>query len=207
MIVGIDVHKHTHAAALLDERSRQIDTLIFANRPEGYQRLFDWLTAHGAKQPGFASSAGGYGRCLVAARALPSDDGEGVGLRDGLPITPPSQPGAATLARALQPTKTPFGDRQPAADQPCSRGVGAGQLPQATGLAAIRRLGHRTPSMSTPSSSSASSASTASVSAILRGQCRRGTSRSSDASTAGWSPTRDTPGPVRPGPRAGPHRR
>ena len=36
MFVGIDVHKHTHAAALLDERGGELDTLIFANSPEGY---------------------------------------------------------------------------------------------------------------------------------------------------------------------------
>jgi hypothetical protein len=35
MIVGIDVHKQSHAAALLDERGREIDTLIFANSPNG----------------------------------------------------------------------------------------------------------------------------------------------------------------------------
>jgi transposase len=43
LIVGIDVHKHTHAAALLDERGGEIATLTFANSPKGYQRLLGWL--------------------------------------------------------------------------------------------------------------------------------------------------------------------
>ena len=39
MVVGIDVHKHTHAAALLDERGGTIDTFGFANTPDGMRRL------------------------------------------------------------------------------------------------------------------------------------------------------------------------
>ena len=33
MFVGIDVHKHTHAAALLDERGGELGILTFANSP------------------------------------------------------------------------------------------------------------------------------------------------------------------------------
>lgn len=68
MIVGIDVHKHTHAAALLDERGGEIATLIFANSPKGYQRLLGWLVDHSAAAAVVGvESPGSYGRCLVAA--------------------------------------------------------------------------------------------------------------------------------------------
>ena len=43
MFVGIDVHKHTHAAALIDDRGGEVAVLTFANSPAGYQRLIGWL--------------------------------------------------------------------------------------------------------------------------------------------------------------------
>jgi transposase len=50
MIVGIDVHKRTHMAALLDERGGEIGTLGFANSPEGMRRLCAWLVANNAAE-------------------------------------------------------------------------------------------------------------------------------------------------------------
>ena len=38
MFVGIDVHKHAHAAALIDERGGELGTLTVPNSPEGYRR-------------------------------------------------------------------------------------------------------------------------------------------------------------------------
>lgn len=68
MIVGIDVHKHSHAAALLDERGGEVGTLIFTNTPKGYQRLIAWLADHDAADAVIGvESPGAYGRCLVAA--------------------------------------------------------------------------------------------------------------------------------------------
>jgi transposase len=68
VIVGIDVHKHTHAAALLDERGGEVDTLVLANTPQGYQDLLDWLVGHGATDALIGvESPGSYGRCLVGA--------------------------------------------------------------------------------------------------------------------------------------------
>src|SRR5439155_10292085 len=61
-------------------------------------------------------------------RALPPDDGEGVGLRRRLSLTPRSQSGAATLAAALQRDQTPQRARGPAADQPRSQRAWAGHL-------------------------------------------------------------------------------
>src|SRR5215831_3905907 len=68
MIVGIDVHKRTHAAALLDGRGREIGALGFANSAEGMRRLCAWLDERGAGEAvvGVESPAG-YGRLLVAS--------------------------------------------------------------------------------------------------------------------------------------------
>jgi transposase len=68
VIVGIDVHKRTHVAALLDQRGGEIDTLSFANSPEGMRRLQAWLVQHDAGEAvvGVESPAG-YGRLLVAS--------------------------------------------------------------------------------------------------------------------------------------------
>ena len=73
MIVGIDVHKRSHAAALLDERGGEVATLGFANSPEGMQRLRAWLVAHDAGEAivGVESPAG-YGRLLVESLLDPN---------------------------------------------------------------------------------------------------------------------------------------
>lgn len=70
MIVGIDVHKHNHAAALIDAHGRQLAALQLPNRPSGYRRLIDWLADHHADEVVIGvESPGSYGRCLVAALA------------------------------------------------------------------------------------------------------------------------------------------
>jgi Transposase len=43
MVVGIDVHKQTHTAALLDQRGTLMETLALANSAEGAKRLLAWL--------------------------------------------------------------------------------------------------------------------------------------------------------------------
>ncbi len=68
MIVGIDVHKHTHAAALIDDRGGEIASVTVANSPKGYWQLIDWLVEHAAAGAVIGvESPGGYGRCLVTA--------------------------------------------------------------------------------------------------------------------------------------------
>ena len=70
MFVGIDVHKHTHAAALLDERGGELGVLSFANSPAGYRRLIGWLADRGAAAAVIGvESPGSYGRCLTGALA------------------------------------------------------------------------------------------------------------------------------------------
>jgi transposase len=68
LIVGIDVHKQTHAAALIDDRGGQLAAITVANSPKGYRQLIDWLVAHDAARAVIGvESPGSYGRCLVAA--------------------------------------------------------------------------------------------------------------------------------------------
>jgi transposase len=70
LIVGIDVHRHTHAVALIDERGGEIATLTIANSPKGYRRLIDWLADQNAGNAVIGvESPGSYGRCLVGALA------------------------------------------------------------------------------------------------------------------------------------------
>jgi transposase len=70
VFVGIDCHKHRHAAALLDARGGLIDTLLFANRPDGYRQLIAWLVEHDAAAAivGIENPAG-FGRPLATALA------------------------------------------------------------------------------------------------------------------------------------------
>ena len=37
LIVGIDVHKQSHAAALIDAQGRRLDALTLSNSPTGYR--------------------------------------------------------------------------------------------------------------------------------------------------------------------------
>jgi transposase len=68
LIVGIDVHKHNHAVALIDERGAQLGTLWLPNSPTGYRRLIEWLFDRQATDAVIGvESPGSYGRCLVAA--------------------------------------------------------------------------------------------------------------------------------------------
>lgn len=70
LIVGIDVHKQTHAAALIDDRGGLIDALTIANSPKGFRELIDWLVDRDAAAAVIGvESPGSYGRCLVAALA------------------------------------------------------------------------------------------------------------------------------------------
>jgi transposase len=70
VIVGIDVHKHRHTAALIDERGIGLGTLTFANRADGIAALRQWLCAHQAADAVVGvENAGGYGQLVSAALA------------------------------------------------------------------------------------------------------------------------------------------
>jgi transposase len=47
MIVGVDVHKRSHAAALVDEQGAPIATLTIPNSRAGAGRLCRWLAEQG----------------------------------------------------------------------------------------------------------------------------------------------------------------
>src|SRR5204863_1701480 len=66
-------------------------------------------------------------------RTLPPDDGQGMGLRGRLPLTSTAQPGAATLARPLQPTQAAQLAPRSAPDQPRSQRPWVGQLAAGAG--------------------------------------------------------------------------
>jgi transposase len=75
VFVGIDVHKHTHAAALVDERGGELGVLLFANSPAGYRRLTGWLADRGVVRAVVGvESPGSYGRCVVGALAAAGHD-------------------------------------------------------------------------------------------------------------------------------------
>src|SRR5262249_47224737 len=67
MIVGIDVHKRSHAAALVDERGAPIATVTIPNSRAGAARLCRWLSEQCADAATIGvENAGGYGRLLCA---------------------------------------------------------------------------------------------------------------------------------------------
>lgn len=70
MIVGIDVHKRSHAAALIDERGAPIGTLTIPNSRDGVVRLRRWLCEQGADSALVGvENAAGYGRLVCAVLA------------------------------------------------------------------------------------------------------------------------------------------
>jgi transposase len=70
MIVGIDVHKRSHAAALVDGRGVALATLTIPNSRDGVARLRRWLSEHGAERALVGvEKAAGYGRLVCAVLA------------------------------------------------------------------------------------------------------------------------------------------
>lgn len=70
MIVGVDVHKRTHCAALIDERGVVLGTLSFPNTTAGVRKLRTWLCAREAASAvvGIENGAG-YGQLLCCSLA------------------------------------------------------------------------------------------------------------------------------------------
>ncbi|MGO8684282.1 MAG: IS110 family transposase [Thermoleophilia bacterium] len=70
MIVGVDVHRCAHCAALIDERGVVLDTLSFPNTAAGVRKLRTWLSARDAGDAVIGIENGaGYGQMLCSALA------------------------------------------------------------------------------------------------------------------------------------------
>jgi hypothetical protein len=74
-------------------------------------------------------------------RALPPNDGAGMGLRTQLPLTRTPQPSPARMAQPLQPDPTPQLARRPTPNQPRSQPTWAGQLDSAPVLLVTNQVG------------------------------------------------------------------
>ncbi|MDH6243727.1 IS110 family transposase [Mycobacterium sp. OTB74] len=67
VIIGVDTHKHVHAAAALDERGMLLDTSLFTADRAGYRELIDWAQHWGTDLQFGIEGTGSYGRGLTAA--------------------------------------------------------------------------------------------------------------------------------------------
>jgi transposase len=114
---GVDTHKDTHTAAVLDATGRLLGHRQFPATPAGYAQLLAWLGGHGELDKVGVEGNGAYGAGL--ARFLPVKTGD----------HPLPQAGQAPKQRRLA-TIVDLGvdDRRGAASRPAGRGrAGAGR--------------------------------------------------------------------------------
>ncbi|WP_310975943.1 MULTISPECIES: transposase [unclassified Amycolatopsis] len=64
VIGGVDTHKHTHYAAVVDEHGRLLGHREFPARDRGYAQLLDWITSHGVVAAVGVESTGSFGATL-----------------------------------------------------------------------------------------------------------------------------------------------
>ena len=69
---GVDTHKHTHVAAVLDDAGRLLGTAAFDADTAGYTALLEWLRGHGSIERVGVEGTGSYGAGL--ARSLAAAD-------------------------------------------------------------------------------------------------------------------------------------
>lgn len=62
---GVDTHRDTHCAAVIDMQGRALGTATFPVSAEGYRRLHRWLAGFGSLDRVGVESSGGYGAGLV----------------------------------------------------------------------------------------------------------------------------------------------
>ncbi|WP_425546950.1 IS110 family transposase [Catellatospora coxensis] len=62
---GVDTHKDTHTAAVLDEHGRLVGTARFPATGDGYRQLLDWLRTFGAPAVAGVEGTGSYGAGLT----------------------------------------------------------------------------------------------------------------------------------------------
>ena len=67
VIIGVDTHKHFHAAAVLDERGALLGTATFDADSAGYRALIAWADQFGLPRRFGIEGTGSYGRGLASA--------------------------------------------------------------------------------------------------------------------------------------------
>jgi transposase len=67
VIGGVDTHKHTHYAAIIDDQGRLLGHQEFPANDPGYQALLRWLRGHGPVQAIGVESTGSFGATLTRA--------------------------------------------------------------------------------------------------------------------------------------------
>ena len=61
IVIGVDTHKHTHAAAVMNPAGGVVATLSVETTPAGYARLFELADAHGSARVWAIEGTGSYG--------------------------------------------------------------------------------------------------------------------------------------------------
>jgi transposase len=67
VVIGVDTHKFTHAAAALDDRGGLLDTATFGADSTGYRQLIDWASDLGQSITFAIEGSGSYGAGLATA--------------------------------------------------------------------------------------------------------------------------------------------
>lgn len=66
VVIGVDTHKHTHTAAVVDPATGGLlAELTVATDPGGYARMLEWARAYGHERAWALEGAGGYGAGLT----------------------------------------------------------------------------------------------------------------------------------------------
>jgi len=64
-IIGIDTHKDTHTAAILNHKGQLLDVASFEANQSGYKRLLDWAQSHGDIECFSIEGTSSYGASLT----------------------------------------------------------------------------------------------------------------------------------------------
>lgn len=67
VIGGVDTHKHTHYASVIDDQGRLLGHREFPATDPGYQALLDWMRSHGQVRSIGVESTGSFGATLTRA--------------------------------------------------------------------------------------------------------------------------------------------
>jgi transposase len=65
VIGGVDTHKHSHYAAVVDEDGRLLGHQEFSATDHGYQHLLEWMDGHGQVAVIGVESTGSFGATLT----------------------------------------------------------------------------------------------------------------------------------------------